>query len=29
LPSPRRVAMRETTDFVELVGHLRAVLETC
>jgi NitT/TauT family transport system ATP-binding protein len=29
LPSPRRIAMRETAAFVELVGHLRRVLETC
>ena len=29
LPSPRRIALRETPDFVELVAHLRRVLETC
>jgi NitT/TauT family transport system ATP-binding protein len=29
LPSPRRIALRETAAFVELVGHLRRVLETC
>ena len=25
----RRLAMRETQQFVELAGHLRRVLETC
>ncbi|HLJ72508.1 MAG TPA: ABC transporter ATP-binding protein [Roseiarcus sp.] len=29
LPSPRRLALRETPAFVELVAHLRRVLETC
>jgi NitT/TauT family transport system ATP-binding protein len=29
LPSPRRIAMRETPEFVALVSHLRRVLETC
>jgi NitT/TauT family transport system ATP-binding protein len=29
LPSPRRVALRETPEFVALAGHLRRVLETC
>jgi NitT/TauT family transport system ATP-binding protein len=29
LPSPRRLAMRETQQFVELAGHLRRVLEGC
>jgi NitT/TauT family transport system ATP-binding protein len=29
LPSPRRIAMRETPEFVTLVAHLRRVLETC
>jgi NitT/TauT family transport system ATP-binding protein len=29
LPNPRRIAMRETTQFVELAAHLRRVLETC
>jgi NitT/TauT family transport system ATP-binding protein len=29
LPSPRRIALRESVAFVELVGHLRRVLETC
>ena len=29
LPSPRRLAMRETPEFVALAGHLRRVLETC
>jgi NitT/TauT family transport system ATP-binding protein len=29
LPSPRHVALRETTTFVELAAHLRRVLETC
>ena len=29
LPSPRRIALRETPVFVELVAHLRRVLETC
>jgi NitT/TauT family transport system ATP-binding protein len=29
LPNPRRLAMRETQQFVELAGHLRRVLETC
>ncbi len=29
LPNPRRLAMRETAQFVELAGHLRRVLETC
>ncbi len=29
LPAPRQIAMRETRAFVELVAHLRRVLETC
>jgi NitT/TauT family transport system ATP-binding protein len=29
LPAPRRLAMRETPEFVALAGHLRRVLETC
>jgi NitT/TauT family transport system ATP-binding protein len=29
LPSQRRIALRETPAFVELVAHLRRVLETC
>ncbi|MBI1779180.1 MAG: ABC transporter ATP-binding protein [Proteobacteria bacterium] len=29
LPSPRRLPVRETDEFVRLVGHLRRVLETC
>ena len=29
LPTPRKLAMRETQQFVELAGHLRRVLETC
>jgi NitT/TauT family transport system ATP-binding protein len=29
LPHPRKIAMRETPEFVALVSHLRAVLETC
>jgi NitT/TauT family transport system ATP-binding protein len=29
LGSPRRIAQRETPEFVELAGHLRRVLETC
>ena len=29
LPSPRKIAMRETAEFVTLVSHLRRVLETC
>jgi NitT/TauT family transport system ATP-binding protein len=29
LASPRRIALRETPAFVELVAHLRRVLETC
>jgi NitT/TauT family transport system ATP-binding protein len=29
LPSPRHIALRETQAFVELVAHLRRVLETC
>ena len=29
LPTPRKLAMRETPEFVALVGHLRRVLETC
>ena len=29
LPLPRRIAMRETPEFVALVAHLRSVLETC
>jgi NitT/TauT family transport system ATP-binding protein len=29
LASPRRIAQRETPEFVELAGHLRRVLETC
>jgi NitT/TauT family transport system ATP-binding protein len=29
LPNPRRIAMRETPEFVELAAHLRRVLEGC
>jgi NitT/TauT family transport system ATP-binding protein len=29
LPSPRRLAQRETPEFTALAGHLRRVLETC
>lgn len=29
LPTPRRIAMRETPEFVSLVSHLRELLETC
>lgn len=29
LPLPRKISMRETSDFVALVSHLRRVLETC
>ena len=29
LPYPRRLSLRETPEFVKLVAHLRAVLETC
>ena len=29
LPTPRRLAMRETPEFVALAGHLRRVLESC
>jgi NitT/TauT family transport system ATP-binding protein len=29
LPMPRRLAQRETPEFVALAGHLRRVLETC
>ncbi|HYM31165.1 MAG TPA: ABC transporter ATP-binding protein [Candidatus Cybelea sp.] len=29
LPSPRRLAMRESSEFVALAAHLRRVLETC
>ncbi|MGO4830818.1 ABC transporter ATP-binding protein [Rhizobiaceae sp. 2RAB30] len=29
LPMPRKIAMRETAEFVALVSHLRRVLETC
>jgi NitT/TauT family transport system ATP-binding protein len=29
LPTPRKLAMRETPEFVALAGHLRRVLETC
>jgi NitT/TauT family transport system ATP-binding protein len=29
LPMPRRLAQRETQEFVSLAGHLRRVLETC
>jgi len=29
LPSPRRLPVRETADFVKLAGHLRRVLEGC
>jgi NitT/TauT family transport system ATP-binding protein len=29
LPNPRRIEMRETSQFVELAAHLRRVLETC
>ncbi|HEY1723162.1 MAG TPA: ABC transporter ATP-binding protein [Magnetospirillaceae bacterium] len=29
LPSPRRLPVRETVEFVKLAGYLRTVLETC
>ncbi|MGI6856501.1 ABC transporter ATP-binding protein [Mesorhizobium sp. 1B3] len=29
LPMPRKIAMRETPEFVALVSHLRRVLESC
>ena len=29
LPTPRRLAMRESAEFVQLAAHLRRVLETC
>jgi len=29
LPSPRRLSMRESAEFVTLAAHLRRVLETC
>lgn len=29
LPSPRKIALRDTPEFVALAGHLRRVLETC
>ena len=29
LPYPRLLSLRETPEFVRLVAHLRAVLETC
>jgi len=29
LPAPRRISQRDTTQFVQLAAHLRAVLETC
>lgn len=29
LPMPRKIAMRETSEFVALVSHLRRVLESC
>jgi NitT/TauT family transport system ATP-binding protein len=29
LPLPRRIPVRETREFVDLVAHLRRVLETC
>ena len=29
LPTPRKLAMRETTEFVGLAGNLRRILETC
>jgi NitT/TauT family transport system ATP-binding protein len=29
LPSPRRLPVRETAEFVRLAGHLRRVLESC
>ena len=29
LANPRRIAMRETPEFVALAAHLRGVLETC
>jgi NitT/TauT family transport system ATP-binding protein len=29
LPSPRRIALRETPEFVALAAHLRSVLEAC
>jgi NitT/TauT family transport system ATP-binding protein len=29
LPTPRRLSMRETTEFVTLAGKLRRILETC
>jgi NitT/TauT family transport system ATP-binding protein len=29
LPIPRRIALRETPEFVALAAHLRSVLEAC
>jgi NitT/TauT family transport system ATP-binding protein len=29
LPTPRRLAVRESAEFVRLAAHLRRVLETC
>jgi NitT/TauT family transport system ATP-binding protein len=29
LPMPRRLAQRESAEFMSLAGHLRRVLETC
>jgi NitT/TauT family transport system ATP-binding protein len=29
LPDPRRLAMRDTLEFVKITAHLRALLETC
>jgi NitT/TauT family transport system ATP-binding protein len=29
LPEPRRLAMRDTLEFVKITAHLRALLETC
>ena len=29
LPTPRKLAMRETAEFVALAGMLRRILETC
>ena len=28
-PSPRRLPLRESADFVQRVAHLRRVLESC
>ena len=28
-PSPRRLTLRESADFVQRVAHLRRVLESC